>query len=119
VKKATKVRPCLKCHCGKPKTAQAHECVHCFFDAAYAKRDKPALTPANPYLRPIRVTMIDGVPHVDVYAVLMAFPTGSPALDNAAKKILCAGQRGHKDRITDLREAYDAIERAMELETTN
>lgn len=49
----------------------------------------------------------------DIYDVLDAFPTGSSALDHAVKKILCAGQRGHKDRLKDLREAAWSIDRAI------
>lgn len=52
----------------------------------------------------------------DVYDVLDAFATGSSALDHAVKKILCAGQRGHKDRLKDLREATWSIDRAIQNE---
>jgi hypothetical protein len=34
---------------------------------------------------------------VDVYRVLNAFPTGSPEIDHALKKLLAAGKRGAKD----------------------
>lgn len=53
---------------------------------------------------------------VDVYCVLAAFPTGSSAVDHAVKKLLAPGQRGHKDRIQDLKEARDSLTRAIELE---
>ena len=53
---------------------------------------------------------------VDVYCVLAAFPTGSAAVDHAVKKQLAPGQRGHKDRIQDLKEARDSLTRAIELE---
>ena len=52
----------------------------------------------------------------DVYDVLTAFGVTCPAVAHAVKKLLCAGQRGHKDRLTDLREAMTAIARAAELE---
>jgi hypothetical protein len=53
---------------------------------------------------------------VDVYSVLVAFSVTCPAVSHAAKKLLCAGSRGHKDRVTDLKEAIAAIVRAIELE---
>mgnify|MGYP000694617326 CR=1 FL=1 len=52
----------------------------------------------------------------DVYDVLVAFGVTCPAVAHAVKKLLCAGQRGHKDRLTDLREAMTALARAAELE---
>lgn len=51
---------------------------------------------------------------VDIYAVLQAYPTGHPGLDHAAKKILCAGIRGKGSRVQDLKEARDALDRAIE-----
>jgi hypothetical protein len=54
--------------------------------------------------------------NIDVYSVLVAFSVTCPATAHATKKLLCAGQRGHKDRLTDLREARSAIERAIQLE---
>jgi hypothetical protein len=53
--------------------------------------------------------------HLDVYDVLVAFAVTCPAVQHAAKKLLCAGLRGHKDRAKDLREAIKSIERAVEL----
>lgn len=69
----------------------------------------------NKYTR--YIPTLDGrkVP-VDVYCVLAAFPTGSSAVDHAVKKLLAPGQRGHKDRIQDLKEARDSLTRAIELE---
>lgn len=52
----------------------------------------------------------------DVYDVLDAFGVTCPATAHAIKKLLCAGQRGHKDRATDLAEAQAALSRAAELE---
>lgn len=51
---------------------------------------------------------------VDIYCVLTAYPTGHPGLDHAAKKILCAGIRGKGSRVQDLKEARDALTRAIE-----
>lgn len=80
------------------------------------KECKP-FTP-NKYTR--YIPTLDGrkVP-VDVYCVLAAFPTGSSAVDHAVKKQLAPGQRGHKDRIQDLKEARDSLTRAIELEEAN
>jgi hypothetical protein len=51
---------------------------------------------------------------VDVYSVLTAFAVTCPGLQHAAKKILCAGIRGKGSRVQDLREARDALDRAIE-----
>ena len=53
---------------------------------------------------------------VDVYDVLMAFNVTNPATQHAIKKLLMPGNRGHKDKLTDLKEAYQSIARAIELE---
>lgn len=53
---------------------------------------------------------------IDVYDVLEAFAIHCPAVQHAVKKLLCAGQRGYKDRLTDLRESAVAIQRAIEME---
>jgi hypothetical protein len=51
---------------------------------------------------------------VDIYSVLTAYAVTSPGLQHAAKKILCCGIRGKGDRLQDLREARDALSRAIE-----
>ena len=53
---------------------------------------------------------------IDVYDVLKAFYVRNPATAHAIKKLLAAGQRGHKDIIQDLEEAKASISRAVELE---
>lgn len=53
---------------------------------------------------------------VDVYSVLVAFEVTCPAKAHAIKKLLCAGQRGVKTVLDDLREARLALDRAIELE---
>lgn len=55
------------------------------------------------------------VADVDVYDVLKAFNVICPATQHAVKKLLCSGARGHKDIVTDLKEARDSIVRAIEL----
>lgn len=47
---------------------------------------------------------------VDVYRILEAFKTDSPALDHAIKKILCPGTRHAKTREQDFKEAIKSIE---------
>ena len=53
---------------------------------------------------------------LDVYDVLQAFAVTNPATQHAIKKLLCAGLRGHKDKMQDLTEALKSIERSIELE---
>lgn len=53
---------------------------------------------------------------VDVYDVLVAFKVTDPAIAHAVKKLLATGQRGHKDKMTDLKEAHWQLERAMHIE---
>ena len=54
---------------------------------------------------------------VDVYDVLMAFNVTNPATQHAIKKLLMPGNRGHKDKLTDLKDAHQSIARAIELES--
>lgn len=78
-----------------------------------ASDPKPEATAVNKYAR----TFMTRNDHTyDVYDVLIAFDVACPAVAHAVKKLLMAGERGHKDRKTDLREAIAAIERAIELE---
>ena len=55
---------------------------------------------------------------IDVYAVLDAFEVTCPARQHAIKKLLCAGIRGKGDELQDLREAADAIRRAIQMYET-
>jgi hypothetical protein len=52
---------------------------------------------------------------IDVYDVLKAFNVTCPATQHAIKKMLMAGERGHKDKQTDLNEAIQSLQRAKEL----
>jgi len=54
---------------------------------------------------------------LDVYDVLHAFGVTNPADAHAIKKMLMPGQRGAKDANQDRREAVQAIERAIALES--
>lgn len=49
---------------------------------------------------------------IDVYRVLDAYPTGDAALDHAIKKALNAGNRGHKDKITDYKNIEESARKA-------
>ena len=49
---------------------------------------------------------------VDVYRVLDAYPTDDAALDHAIKKALNAGNRGHKDKITDYKNIEESARKA-------
>lgn len=77
---------------------------------AYYKKRAAYLAKKNKYVR-----ICKGLP-VDVYDVLQAFTVTNPATQHAIKKLLCAGLRGHKDKMQDLTEALKSIERAIELE---
>lgn len=54
---------------------------------------------------------------IDIYDVLKAWNVTNPATQHAIKKLLQPGERGHKDKLTDLREAGKSIDRAIELES--
>ena len=49
---------------------------------------------------------------IDVYRVLDAYPTGDSALDHLVKKALNAGNRGHKDKITDYKNIEESARKA-------
>lgn len=71
---------------------------------------QPAAPQANKYDRTIIGKYGSGKCVVDVYRVLNAFPSGSPEIDHALKKLLAAGKRGAKDELQDLKEAIQSIE---------
>ena len=52
-----------------------------------------------------------GYEYVDVYRVLEMFSVTDPCISHAAKKLLCTGQRGHKDVYTDIQDVIDTLER--------
>ena len=71
---------------------------------------EPAPLPPNKYQRTVPSTTID------VYDVLTAYNVTNPATQHAIKKLLQPGNRGHKDKLTDLREALASIQRAIQIE---
>lgn len=70
------------------------------------------------YIR--RIVSCDAIPYntinVDVYSVLEAFAVVNPGIQHAIKKLLCAGIRGKGDCVQDLKEARDALSRAIQIE---
>lgn len=59
---------------------------------------------------------VEHLSRVDVYRVLELFEVRHPSLQHAAKKILCAGDRGGgKDEQRDVQEAIDALCRWQEM----
>ena len=64
----------------------------------------------NKYQRQVPSTTID------IYDVLKAWGVTCPATQHAIKKLLQPGERGHKDKLTDLREALSSVERAIQME---
>lgn len=59
---------------------------------------------------------VKGLDIIDVYDVLALYGVESHAVGHAVKKLLCAGGRGAKPVLQDLREAIGSIERAIEIE---
>ena len=52
---------------------------------------------------------------VDVYRVLQIFNVTDPCLQHAIKKLLCAGGRGAKNDVKDVREAMDSLTRWQQM----
>lgn len=79
-----------------------------------AKAEQPAFNASgSKYLRKIVGATPDG--RMDVYAVLATFGVTCPARQHAVKKLLCAGLRGKGDEAQDIKEAGDAVARALQL----
>lgn len=53
---------------------------------------------------------------IDIYRVLQLFDVKDPCLQHAAKKVLCAGQRGAKSQDQDIQEAIDTLHRYQEMQ---
>lgn len=78
-------------------------------DSVVAKFNKSG----SKYLKPVRGA-VDG--HVDVYAIIVTCGVTCPARAHAIKKLLFSGNRSKGDTLQDLREARDAVDRAIQLE---
>ena len=56
---------------------------------------------------------------IDVYRVLDLFGVTNPCIQHAIKKLLCAGNRGAKDKTQDVQEAISSLLRYLEMQTEN
>jgi hypothetical protein len=69
------------------------------------------------YLKQIRSAVTQRViGEVDIYAVCDAFGVTDMPIAHAIKKLLMPGIRGKGDKLKDLKEARDALSRAIETE---
>ena len=84
--------------------------------AAYAPV-KELKIPSNQPLYPHYYRAVPNTTHVDIDWILHTWNIGH-TVGHAVKKLLCAGQRGVKDKLQDLKEARNSINRAIELEET-
>ena len=62
---------------------------------------------------------VSNLKHIDVYRVLILFGVTDPCLQHAIKKLLCAGNRGAKDKTQDVQEAISSLLRYLEMQTEN
>jgi hypothetical protein len=92
--------------------AKIHEARLMHYDEQRDQHEQaqPEAPQANKYDRTIIGKYGSGKCTVDVYRVLNAFPSGSPEIDHALKKLLAPGKRGVKSELQDLREAIQSIE---------
>lgn len=72
-------------------------------------------TPSNQPLFPHYFKETPKSSHIDIYWVLKAWDVTCPCVQHAIKKLMAAGMRGAKNKEKDLKEARDAITRALEL----
>ena len=62
---------------------------------------------------------VSNLKHIDVYRVLILFDVKDHAIGHAIKKLLCAGNRGAKDKTQDVQEAISSLLRYLEMQTEN
>lgn len=53
--------------------------------------------------------------HIDVYRIIQLYEIHDPCLQHALKKILCAGDRGHKSLREDIQNIIDTMNRKLEI----
>lgn len=58
---------------------------------------------------------VSNLDKIDIYRVLELWEVHHPCLQHAAKKILVAGNRGHKNIEKDIQEAIDSLERYKQM----
>lgn len=64
----------------------------------------------NPYIKDV-----SNLDKIDIYRILDLYEVNDHALGHSIKKLLCAGNRGHKDKYQDVFEAYQSLERWIEM----
>lgn len=111
----SKTRGCMACGQGK-------DCIPPIEELTAAGNASNSTTPRNKYHREItKPAVVDGrevvvTISVDIYDILHAWKVSNPALAHLVKKAMQPGQRGHKDRATDMAEIVQSAIRARELE---
>lgn len=65
----------------------------------------------NPYFKDI--SKLD---KLDIYRILQIYEVDDHALGHAIKKLLCAGNRGHKDKYQDVVEAIKSLDRWLDMQ---
>ena len=102
--------------CGYNHYDEGVKCVHCRHRQSWAERGSKddSQKPKHSHYHK-DVSQYDTI---DVYAVCKIFDVQdtSGCLQHAIKKLLVTGQRGHKDRKTDIQNAIDTLNRLPELE---
>lgn len=89
------------------------ERIHLWFEdlpERIEQQDKQEQRKHNHYFKDV-----SNLNEIDVYAVLTLFEVNDPCIAHAAKKLLCTGNRGHKDFETDVQDAIDSLLRWKEL----
>lgn len=64
----------------------------------------------NPYIKDI-----SSLEKIDIYRILDLYEVNDHALGHSIKKLLCAGNRGHKDKYQDVFEAYESLGRWLQM----
>ena len=111
------VTTCEQCGKGEVKDlGLCSDCIIVYTSSQYIEaieKEVPELSDVrNKY--DVQIVGKDGVKTtVDVYRVLNAFDVHDAATQHAIKKLLAAGNRGHKDYVQDLKEAIASVELAV------
>lgn len=59
---------------------------------------------------------LDGHTEADIYRLLMILDITHPCAQHIFKKVVCAGKRGHKDILQDIRDIADTANRWADME---